>query len=435
MTLRPSLVQKQGLKLRQIISPKIIQTLKTFQMSLQDLVESLETEAQTNVLLEIDSEDSLKSFKPSSTQTTEGLSQDTPVFNTKSLYDELMLQLELEHLPKKEHVIAKALIEELDDRGFIPHYPQVKEKLCRTFQVTERKVHDVLKIIQSFEPEGVGARDLKECLLIQLEHHQLDSDKLKTVLKTVISKHLDLLAENPKKLATLLNIEPEGVDALSVYIKNNFSPNPGAAYTTSSTRFVVPSFRLELHNQTPVLIPLEKQLLNQVHLSKHYENLLLDPATDEATKQYLQDQHNKATALLEQLQERIQKLNELVTYILNIQHDFCLNGPAYLKPLLQQEVAQNLGLSNSTVSRILSSKYIETPYGHLLLKTLCPRRTFGKTSIKLKELIKDLIQKNPKWSDQKLANTLHEEGISISRRTLAKYRASLNIQSSYKRES
>jgi len=137
---------------------------------------------------------------------------------------------------------------------------------------------------------------------------------------------------------------------------------------------------------------------------------------------------------MDHIQKRRENLDNLATFILSHQEDFVVKGTSRLKPLLQQEVADHLGLSPSTISRIVSSKYIDTPHGILPFKSLCPRRYFGKTKERLHQLIEDVLNENPTLSDEKIRALLQNQHIDIARRTVAKYRNELGIESSFRRK-
>lgn len=182
MQLKQTFSLKQSLSIRQILVPKMIHMLKTFQQPYSDLVEQVEKESRDNVFLEVTRQDQLMAYAshrklsagPNYSQGFSGDGTELIKDNQTSFYALLISQLNLQNLGQKEVAIADLLIQHIDSRGFIPDYEDVRAKIQAKFGVSERKVHDILKIIQTFEPDGVGARNLKECLLIQIEAYQFD---------------------------------------------------------------------------------------------------------------------------------------------------------------------------------------------------------------------------------------------------------------------
>ncbi len=437
MRLSLNVSQKQVLKLRQILTPKLIQMLKTFHVSYTDLLQQVNDEIKDNVFLEVVRFDKLTEHRARSKDETghdvsEYLSSE---HRSKGLYEMLMDQLEFEHLGQKEHDIAAELIEHINDRGYIDDYPAIRDQIVKKFDVADRKVGDVLKIIQSFEPEGVGARSLKECLLIQVEAHEFDHEKLRDVFREVITHHLDELSEKKfAKIAKKLGIEEDGVEAIAEFIKNNLNPNPAISVGgNSEARHVVPSFEVEWRDGKVILTNLEQTMGIQVGISQNYDHILNDPNVDQPTKDFLQEKLKKAEELVENIKKRHENLERLATYIMNKQRFFVEKGPIFLEPLLQKEVAKYLGISNSTVSRIVSSKYVQTPHGMFSFKQLCPRDHFGKTSVRLMLIIRELVKEHPDFSDEKIARLLKLQGINIARRTVAKHRLLSGVASSFSR--
>jgi RNA polymerase sigma-54 factor len=181
------------------------------------------------------------------------------------------------------------------------------------------------------------------------------------------------------------------------------------------------------------LTNLEQKMGLQVGLSQDHEKVLKDPQLDEKTKQFLEEKLKKAKELVENIQKRYENLEKLAAFVANRQRQFVEKGVAFLEPLLQKDIAGYLGISPSTVSRIVSAKYIQTPHGLFALKRLCPRSHFGKTSVRLQQIIKETIAKNPGLSDQKVSKILQSQGIQIARRTVAKHRLEGGVESAFKR--
>jgi RNA polymerase sigma-54 factor len=430
MKLGATITMKQELKLRQILSPQLIQMLKTFHMPYSELLQSVEEATQDNVLLEVTQSDQLldyayKNIRKNSDTQQKDFSEFLPSYDeTENIYDYLTKQLKLEHLGKKEYELAKILIENIDDRGYLANFYEIRDNIVSKQKTDPRKIKEALRIIQSFEPDGIGARDLKECLLIQVDNYQFESEKLRSVIKIVIQKYLeDLSQEKYQKIATKLKLEIDGVKVVHDFIKNNLNPNPGNLFKNNNTNhFVIPSFELFVEGNKITINNLEQKYGIKINISQKQLALLKDPSIDEATKTYLKERLQKAKELVNNIEKRYENLEKLVSYIIERQSNFAFKGPIYLEPLLQGEVANYLNISPSTVSRIVNTKYIQTPYGAYPLKQLCPRSHFGKTQERLRLIVRDVLEKHPNKSDDKISKILKNDGIDIARRTVTKYR-------------
>jgi len=441
LNLRQTIGLKQQLKLSQMLSPRMIQMLKTFQMSYADLAESAAHQVKENVLLEVVRYDNLSTEymgrrKSSDSFQSKDFSEYTAAKSDKDRLDTyLMSQLDMEKLPPKDHKIAEFLISHINDRGYIDAWDKLSAEIQQQFSIDTRKLNQVLKVIQSFEPEGVGARTVSECLLIQLEQQDFDSERLRQVLKMVITSHLDALGEQRyDDIAKKLGVEPEGVEAIADFIRSNLNPSPGSSFSGADIAQVVPSFEAYIEDEKLVVVNLEETKGLQLGLNSRYMAMLQNPDTDKETKAYLEERFQKARELIDHIQRRRETIQRLAVYVIEKQRLFMHYGPLYLEPLLQKDVAQHLGLSNSTVSRIVSGKYIQTPHGMFALKQLCPRGHFGKTSIRLRQIVHDLGSRNPDYSDEKLRALLRKMGLDMARRTIAKYRKLSGTASSYTRK-
>ncbi len=439
MQLKQTLAPKQVQTLKQMLHPKLIQMLRMFHHSYSELVTQIVEESQENVFLEIIREDQLSYQKSSQslTPSDKEIGDFSQKNNPKgSLIDFVKTQLTYENLPQKIHAIALELIDNLDDRGYIKNFDTLKQELTQKYAIKERKLMDILYIVQSLEPEGVGARTLKECLLIQLEEHDFEQEKLTEMLRKIITHHLDDLAKgNYTKIAKALGLDEDGVQAAQAFIKENLNPNPGASFTQETlNHHVTPSFEVHLENQHIQLTNYEETLGINITLSKNYDAILKDPKLDTDTRNFLNEKLRKATELVENIQKRRENMEKLARFITEKQYQFLKQGPIHLTPLLQKQVAEHLHISQATVSRIVSAKYIQTPHGLFTFKQLCPRNHFGKTSEQLKHIVQALISQHPNASDQTLATYLQEQNIPIARRTVTKYRLKSGIGSSFQRK-
>lgn len=444
LRLSPQLVPKQTLQLKQMLHPKLIQMFKLFQLPYHELVETIERESQNNVFIDVVRFDQL--MNPASHRKSSARSESTAdsadfeaviPSKEKTLYEFLMSQLQLLHLSQKDDDIAKFLIQSIDQRGYLSDYEAVKKAIQQQMDVADRKIGEILKIIQTFEPEGVGARTLKECLLIQVEEYDFEHDSLRKILKEVISKHLDDFGtQSYDKISRHMKIPLEGVEQLAAFIKENLNPHPGLRFSNQSyDEILIPSFEVRFEKDSLLFTNLEKQKGIDVRLSEKYKAMLADPHTDPETKTYLSEHFKKASEFIENIQKRQDNLERIAKFIIQKQLTFIKSGPVYLEPLLQKDIAREFGLSSSTISRIVSAKVIQTPFGVYAFKSLCRRRVFGKTTEQLRAIIQDLFIHNPLLSDQQMTQLLVQHGIPMARRTVAKYRLELNISSKFKRGS
>lgn len=441
MQFRQVFEQKQELQLRQTLTPQLIQMVGTFQSTYEALVDTIKTEAEDNVFITIKRDDTLLSSRTGKTSFKKpetGSGEYDPIANIShqdSLQEHLETQVKLEALKPKDQEIALRLIEAIDNRGYIPKYDEVRSQITSELNIANRKVDEILKIIHTLEPEGVGARTLKECLLIQVTEHAIESERLRELLEVLIKNHLDDLGDQKfEKLANKLKIEEESVAHLAAYIKENFNPIPGSEFSSSGPSIhITPSFEVEFEEGALKITNLEKEQGIDISLSEDMLKQLEDPNLDAKAKEFLKKQYQKAKELVENVHKRQKTLQNVAKIVLNRQKKFIKNGNAYLKPLLQKTIAEELGLSQSMVSRIVSSKYVETPYGVYSLKALCPRDHFGNTAERLKKIIADLIDGDPTFTDEEIRLILRNQGMNLARRTVTKYRLAADLPPKHKR--
>ncbi len=444
MKLIQRIALKQTQTLKQILSPKMIQSLKTMQLSIPDLLSHIETESKDNPFLEV-TPSNAPYYLPS--KSTQHAGDDNPDFldyasqfdHCGNIIDFVNAQIDLEHLTEKDQSIAFDITEHLDQRGYLPQFDTLRKQLAEKHTVQERKINDILHIIQSMEPDGIGARSLKECLILQVEHYQFDTDDLQDLLTQLIKNHLDTLAEKKyKKIADTMDIEEEDVIAMHTFIRENLTPNPGAIFSSSpanTNAHIIPSFKVRVSETDQIILEnLEEQTGPKINLV-HQEEALNSPTLDDETRQFLKERLQKAKDLIDAYQTRLQNLNSLIKTIITRQDPFVRKGLIYLEPLLQKEIAAALNLSHSTISRIVSSKFIDTAYGIFPLKQLCPRSISGKTAHRLKLIIQEIADQFPNYSDDQIRHYLNKIGITIARRTVTKYRLASNTQASYYRKS
>ncbi len=432
MNIKPRLNQIQSLKLG--LNPKLIQMFNIFHLSYADLVEHIKQEQDDNVFIDISHSDSLitKSIKQQSSDTDVNLSDLVPNTDYQSIREFALSQLDYCPATTLQKKVLSLLIESLDDKGFLLTWPAIIKQVQSSLAVSTATITKCLSLLQEFEPDGIGARSLGECLEIQIRHLDLNNDKLSSLLIKVVHSHLDDLAnQNYQAIAKSCHIPLEGVMPLADFIKSNLNPNPGSAFSSNLTHYITPSFQVSYENNKININNLEINKGISVSLSDTYLATLNSKDIDKQTKEFLTEKYNKAKDMIHCINQRREMMESLMTYIAKKQILYFQHGPEYLVPLLQKDVAAALSLSPSTVSRILSSKFCQTHYGTIPLTVLCPRNHFGKTKKQFSIFIAHYLKQHPHLSDQKICLLLQEKGIKIARRTITKYRHELGLDSSY----
>jgi RNA polymerase sigma-54 factor len=328
------------------------------------------------------------------------------------------------------------LIGSIDLRGYLQDYSEVSSSIMKELNVTQNNIDDALELIQTFEPDGMGARDLKECLLLQIRAHNFDNEGLEDVLLKAVDGHLDDLAEKRyDKIAKALGITRAGAEKLSEFIRNNLNPTPGSQYS-EEVICAIPSFMIKKENDKYKAVNLEKNYGPVIKLNPTYEKMLRDPKTDAKTIEFLKERLHAAKNFMEHVAKRHETIEKIIDLIVNTQTGFFDGGPINLNPLMQKNIAEEFGLHPSTISRAVSNKYVQTPKGLVLLKKLCPREVKGQTREKIKKMVDDIVKKEDKNSplnDDDIARMLGASGVHLERRTIANYRKKLGHEISSKR--
>ena len=416
-----------------MMSPVMVQKMTQFGMSYEKLNETVSNEAKDNIFLSYKKVETSSVYGSHRTLSArqdynpedESYSAIDQFIRTETLSEHLTRQCELESLSEKDTMILERLIEGLDQRGYFNQYDNLRANIVSELSVAPRKVNEMLKVLQTFEPEGVGARDLKECLLIQVREVNFESEEIRTVLSLIIKDHLeDLANKDYEKISLKTGLKKEGVLDIASYIKDHLNPNPASEFKHDQfTHHIVPSFRCAVLDGQVSFENLEVEKGFKVSLSEDALKELSNPNLDDASKVFLSKQLDAAKELIKNVEQRKENLNQLMSIIITKQTPFFIKGEAFLEPLLQKNLANDLGMAPSTISRILSSKYVETPHGVIPLRNLCPRDHFGRTAHRLQEMVSYYCETFPNLSDAKIATLLkRDHSIMIARRTVTKYR-------------
>lgn len=353
-----------------------------------------------------------------------------------SLQEQLLSQLRLSDVSPELLPIAEIIIGSIDDTGYLrSNLPDI----AMAAETTVQKVEKALKLVQSFDPPGIGARDPRECLLLQIER-RLPVNKL---LKKLVANHLDDIGRNYlPQIAKTMKISLEELQILLHELKK-LTPFPGNAVNTDTPEYVVPEMSIEKNDKEEFIIVDSKEYIPRLRISQTYMDLLEDPATDKDTREYIRNNLLNARNLLRSLDQRQDTIYKITSVILDTQYDFFKHGVESLRPLTLQQVADKLNIHGATVSRAIAGKYIQTPWGIFEYKYFFSggyrTEDGGEISARgVKEKIRDLIaDENPEkpLSDSKLEKLLKESGmVNIARRTIAKYREEMGIPPSHIRK-
>ncbi len=348
-----------------------------------------------------------------------------------SLKDHLMVQLGVSVKTNKEKRIGEFIIESLDNKGYLGCSIQDISLLLNEDVV---EVERVLRLIQTFDPVGVGARNLSECLMIQLKEKGIQ-DKNAYI---IAEQYLEEIATNKiQKIAKDLRITVSRVQSICDIIKM-LEPKPSRGFIVDSDniRYIVPDVTIEKINGEYIIIVNDNNL-PVLTISGYYQNMIKNLDDKEANK-FLSDKLNSSMWLIKSIEQRRMTLYKVVESILKFQRKFFDEGKTALKPLVLKDVAEDIGVHESTVSRATNGKYVQTPIGLFELKyffasSLSESDGEGISSTSVKSQIQKLINEEntqKPLSDQKIAEMLSSEGINISRRTVAKYRDEMRIPSS-----
>jgi len=439
---------QQGLELRQqlkqILTPLMIQSLKILNLPYQELTAKVQQESEENIVVDIEQQDALLSYLRDSGSSITRLRSpseehfnylDKVASNGGSLYDHLMVQLELEYLEEPDFSIANKIIENINDRGFLEGFPDLKVQLMKDFNVAENRIKSLLSVVQSFEPAGVGARNVKESLLLQIQSYSFEDDDLKEILDMIVTDYLEELARKDyETIAMELSIDEEDVERAAEFIENNLSPVPAESFLNNNGEVnVIPSFEIRKEGDSYVFINLEKEKGIKIRFNQKYLDLFQAPDTDEKTKEFIREKINNAKKLIDMISRRNEMMDKVGNILVERQKDYFDKGIHFLMPIYQKEIAEQVEVHSSTISRAIASKYIATPSGILPLKYLCPRQVSGVAVERVKYIIRDIVDQNQSFSDLKIAQKLEEFAIYIKRRTVAKYRSSIKLPSSFKR--
>jgi len=352
-----------------------------------------------------------------------------------SLEDYLIWQLRLSSLDAEQQRIGATIIYNLNEDGYLE---TPLEELATQLETSAEAVEWVLKRVQRFDPPGVAARDLRECLLAQL--HNLGMEE--SLAARIVQHHLDLLEKHRyPEIAKALGV---GLDMVAAAARNIslLEPKPGRNYGGAEPAYIVPDVYIQKIGNDFV-VTLNESAVPRLRLANYYQRVLKDGTVGVETKEYLQERLRSARWLVKSIYQRLQTISKVANSIVKFQRAFFEHGVGHLKPLVLKDVAADIGMHESTISRATANKYAHTPQGIFELKfffTSGVKAADGGEDVSaetVKEKIKALVagegRANP-LSDQAIADILHNDRINIARRTVAKYRQALGILPSSRRK-
>jgi len=359
----------------------------------------------------------------------------------ESLRDHLIWQLEMSHVSDNDRVIAETIIDSIDEDGYLT--TDLEEILNGLQQDNEEieldEVEAVLRQIQNFDPLGVGARDLRESLLIQIRHLPEDTPWLAEA-RSLLSNHFELLAKRDyNQLSRRMKLDDEALKAV-VQLIQTLNPRPGNAISSETTEYIIPDvFVRKVNGQWRV--ELNPETAPRLRINPFYASLVQrgNASSDNVSlKSHLQE----ARWFLKSLQSRNETLLKVATSIVERQRDFFEVGEEAMKPLVLHDIAEAVGMHESTISRVTNKKYLHSPRGIFELKYFFSSHVksdegddYSSTAIHalIKKLIADEDPRKP-LSDSKIVDLLADQGVNVARRTIAKYREALNIPPSNQRK-
>ena len=473
-------IQTQAQQLTQTLSPHQILVVKLLELPTMELEERVRAEILDNPALEegkdpseqdhdIDTdlnednlysnedlslgdyrtEDDIPDYKLQEHNRSKGeVAEEIPFSDSVSFYEMLLEQLRMQHLTEEEEVMAEYLIGSLDDDGLLRKGMQTlidELMLYRGIYSNEAEVERILSIIQEFDPAGIGARSLQECLLLQLKRKP--DSPLKKIEVEIIEKYCDdFTRKNKEKIVQRMNISEETYDeAINELTKLN--PRPGSSLgdiVGKNFQQIIPDFLVEAEEDGSINLTLNNGNVPELHLSREFNELLEEHTTNKENQSkeskdaflFLKQKVDAAQGFINAIKQRQQTLLTTMQVIIDLQRPFFQEGDeTLLKPMILKDVSEKAKLDVSTISRVSNSKYVQTNYG------IYPLRFFfsdGYTteegeelSIReIKQLLKECVEhenkENP-YNDDELADILREKGYPIARRTVAKYRQQLNI--------
>ena len=442
--------QRQILKQKLNLSPLQIQFLNLLQIPIVDLDKRIEKEIEENPVIEeddLEESENEKVYLSTNNQSNERKTDflvDNFTGNINTLSSHLQNQLIGSEKSEDELKVVKYLINSLDENGFLRRESTSiinDYYIINDIEIGEDLLNDALKTLKDLEPAGVGAKNLRECLIIQNNKSDFDN---KLLIKNILENYYEAFTnKNFEKIIRELNIEKE---QLSLVYNNveGLNPIPGAGFSKNkdNTEYIIPDFSIS-NKDGNIDIKLNKVRRRKINISSYYQKIL-DETSDEKTKDFLKQKLEQAKWFIESLEKRNETLLKVMGAIAEIQKTYFISGEDKdLKPMKLADISEKVQLDISTISRVTNSKYLEASFGTFLLKELFSeayRKDNGEIistkeiKNKLMEIIETENKEHP-FTDENLCKLLGENDYNIARRTVAKYRDELKIPTARNRRS
>ena len=473
---------KQGLQLRLsqqlAMTPQLQQAIRLLQLSTLELQQELQQALESNPLLEqIDTHEEIDTRETQDSETldtadaleqkeipeelpldaswdtiytagtpsgTSGdyIDDELPVYQgetTQTLQDYLMWQVELTPFSDTDRAIATSIVDAIDDTGYLTVPLEDILESMGDEEIDIDEVEAVLKRIQRFDPVGVAAKDLRDCLLIQLSQFDKTTPWLEEA-RLIISDHLDLLANHDFRTLMRVTRLKEDVLKEAVNLIQSLDPRPGQSIQTGEPEYVIPDVLVRKHNGHWT-VELNSDSIPRLQINQHYASMC-NNARNDGDSQFIRSNLQDAKWLIKSLESRNDTLLRVSRCIVEQQQAFFEQGEEYMKPMVLADIAQAVEMHESTISRVTTQKYLHSPRGIFELKYFFSSHVNTEgggeaSSTAIRALVKKLIAaENPAkpLSDSKLTSLLSEQGIMVARRTVAKYRESLSIPPSNQRK-
>ena len=461
---------QQTISLQTKISPQQIQMIKLLELPTMQLEERIKREIEENIVLEEDVESKeQEGDEPQKISVEEyiGHEDDTPSYKARinnfskddkqrpvyisegrSLGESLIEQLRFRSLSELEMIVAAYIVGSIDDDGYLRRdLNSLSDDLAftRGLDVSVEEIERILGIVHELEPAGIGARSLQECLLLQMRGQMLDSST-KNLAHKIVSQHFEAFAKKHyERLIARLGVSEEEFREAIDYIRS-LSPKPGNLYAEGgidTSPYITPDFLLD-NNDGELRLMLNSQGVPEVRISRRYREMIKDmvapdgtiKAEDKEAVQFVKLKIDSAKWFISAIKQRHDTLMRTMQTILDFQREYFQDGDkSKLKPMILRDIADRTDLDVSTISRVVNSKYIQTPFGVILLKSLFSEAMHTSSgeevsSHEIKTILQECIDNEDKrhpLTDENLMDILNERGYRIARRTVAKYREMLDI--------
>ena len=473
---------KQGLQLRLsqqlAMTPQLQQAIRLLQLSTLELQQELQQALESNPLLEqIDTHEEIDTCETQDSETLDAadaleqkempeelpldaswdtiytagtpsgtsgdyIDDELPIYQgetTQTLQDYLMWQVELTPFSDTDRAIATSIVDAVDETGYLTVPLEDILESMGDDEIDIDEIEAVLKRIQRFDPVGVAAKDLRDCLLIQLSQFDKTTPWLEEA-RLIISDHLDLLANHDFRTLMRVTRLKEDVLKEAVNLIQSLDPRPGQSIQTGEPEYVIPDVLVRKHNGHWT-VELNSDSIPRLQINQHYASMC-NNARNDGDSQFIRSNLQDAKWLIKSLESRNDTLLRVSRCIVEQQQAFFEQGEEYMKPMVLADIAQAVEMHESTISRVTTQKYLHSPRGIFELKYFFSSHVNTEgggeaSSTAIRALVKKLIAaENPAkpLSDSKLTSLLSEQGIMVARRTVAKYRESLSIPPSNQRK-